>query len=93
VPPRYRSTYFSHAFSGGYEANYYSYIWADVLVADSIEWFKAHGGLNRASGQHFRNTVLSHGGSVDSMDLFREFTGAGPDVAPLLRRRGLDEAN
>ena len=91
VPPRYWSDYFSHTFSGGYAAGYYSYIWADVLVADSIEWFKAHGGLLRANGDHYRATVLSHGGSVDAMTLFREFTGSDPDVAPLLRRRGLGQ--
>jgi peptidyl-dipeptidase Dcp len=91
VPPRYRTTYFAHAFSGGYAAGYYSYIWADVLVADSIEWFSGHGGLLRANGDHFRATVLSHGGSEESMTLFHEFTGSDPDVAPLLRRRGLDQ--
>jgi peptidyl-dipeptidase Dcp len=93
VPPRYRSTYFSHVFaSDEYSAGYFSYIWADVLVADSIEWFKSHGGLKRESGAHFRATVLSHGGSVEALDLFREFTGSDPDVAPLLRLRGLDES-
>ena len=93
VPPRYRSTYFSHVFaSDEYSAGYFSYIWADVLVADSIEWFKANGGLKRESGAHFRATVLSHGGSVEALDLFHEFTGTDPDVAPLLRLRGLDES-
>lgn len=92
VPPRYRSTYFSHVFSSDeYSAGYFSYIWADVLVADSIEWFKKNGGLTRANGDHFRGTVLSHGGSVEAMTLFREFTGGGPEVGPLLRHRGLDE--
>jgi peptidyl-dipeptidase Dcp len=91
VPPRYRSTYFSHAMTADYAAGYYSYIWADVLVADSIEWFKNHGGLLRSSGDHFRATVLSHGGSVEAMDLFKEFTGSGPEVGPLIRHRGLDE--
>jgi peptidyl-dipeptidase Dcp len=91
VPPRYWSDYFSHTFGGDYAAGYYSYLWADVLVADSIEWFKAHGGLLRANGDHYRATVLSHGGSVDAMTLFREFTGSDPDVAPLLRRLGLDQ--
>jgi peptidyl-dipeptidase Dcp len=92
VPPRYRSTYFSHVFaSDEYSAGYFSYIWADVLVADSIEWFEKNGGLTRANGKHFRETVLSHGGSVEAMTLFGEFTGGGPDVAPLLRHRGLDE--
>ena len=91
VPPRYRSTYFQHAFAGGYSAGYYSYIWSDVLVADSIEWFKAHGGLNRASGDRFRSTVLSNGGSVEEVSLFRDFTGSSPDIGPLIRLRGLDE--
>ena len=93
VPPRYRSTYFSHVFSSSeYSAGYFSYIWADVLVADSIEWFAKHGGLKRESGDHFRGTVLSHGGSVEAMTLFTEFTGTGPEIGPLLRHRGLDEA-
>jgi peptidyl-dipeptidase Dcp len=92
VPPRYRSAYFSHVFSSEeYSAGYYSYIWADVLVADSIEWFEKNGGLARANGDHFRQTVLSHGGSVEAMTLFHEFTGGGPEVAPLLRHRGLVE--
>jgi peptidyl-dipeptidase Dcp len=93
VPPRYRSTYFSHVFaSEDYSAGYFSYIWADVLVADSIEWFSKNGGLKRANGDHFRETVLSHGGSVEAMTLFHEFTGGDPEIAPLLRHRGLDEA-
>jgi peptidyl-dipeptidase Dcp len=92
VPSRYRSTYFSHVFQGSYSANYYSYIWADVLVADSTEWFERNGGLTRANGDHFRQTVLSRGGSADAMSLFRAFTGGEPDVAPLLRKRGLDES-
>jgi peptidyl-dipeptidase Dcp len=89
VPPRYRSTYFSHVFASGYSAGYYSYIWSEVLAADSVEWIKQHGGLERANGDHYRDTVLSRGGSVDAMKMFRDFTGAAPDVAPLLVRRGL----
>ena len=91
VPPRYRSTYFSHAFSGGYSAGYYSYLWSEVLDADSVEWFKQHGGLKRENGDHFRETLLSRGGSDEAMTLFRNFTGGDPDVAPLLKRRGLDK--
>ena len=91
VPPRYRTTYFSHSFYLGYSAGYYAYIWADVLVADSIDWFKANGGLKRESGDHFRATVLSHGGSVDAMVLFHQFTGSDPDIVPLIKHRGLDE--
>jgi peptidyl-dipeptidase Dcp len=93
VPPRYHSTYFSHVFSGiAYSAGYYSYIWAEVLDADSVEWFKQHGGLARASGDRFRQTVLSRGGSDEALTLFRNFTGGDPYVGPLLKRRGLDQA-
>ncbi len=90
VPPRYRSTYFSHIWSGGYSAGYYSYIWSEVLDADSVEWFKQNGGLTRANGDHFRRTLLSRGGSREAMTLYREFRGAEPDIRPLLVRRGLN---
>ena len=90
VPPRYRSTYFSHTFAGGYSAGYYSYIWSEVLDACSVDWIKAHGGLTRANGDRLRATVLSRGGSDDALKLFRDFTGGDPDVTPLLKRRGLD---
>lgn len=92
VPPRYRTTYFSHIFAGGYSAGYYSYLWSEVLDAHSVEWLKQHGGLTRANGDHFRKTLLSRGGSADAMDLFRAFTGSDPDIKPLLARRGLDGA-
>ncbi len=90
VPPRYRSTYFSHIWSSGYSAGYYSYIWSEVLDADSVEWFKENGGLKRENGDHFRETLLSRGGSVEALDLYRAFRGAEPDVRPLLIRRGLN---
>ena len=89
VPPRYRSTYFSHIWSSGYSASYYSYIWSEVLDADSVEWFKQNGGLTRENGDRFRQTLLSKGGSREAMTLFREFKGADPDIGPLLARRGL----
>ena len=92
VPPRYRSTYFAHTFAGGYSAGYYSYFWSEVLDADTVEWFKAHGGLSRANGDRFRQTLLSRGGSEEAMTLFKNFTGSGPDIGPLLKRRGLDAA-
>lgn len=88
VPPRYRSAYFSHIM-GGYAAGYYAYIWSEVLDADSVEWFKENGGLSRKNGDHFRQTLLSRGGSVDAMQLFKDFRGRDPDVKPLLERRGL----
>ncbi len=90
VPPRYRSTYFSHIWNSGYSAGYYSYIWSEVLDADSVEWFKENGGLQRENGDHFRDTLLSKGGSVEALDLYRAFRGAEPDVRPLLIRRGLN---
>lgn len=90
VPPRYRTTYFSHTFAGGYSAGYYSYIWSEVLDANTVDWIKAHGGLARANGDRFRAKLLSRGGSEDALKLFRDFTGAAPDIAPLLKRRGLN---
>lgn len=89
VPPRYRSTYFNHIFSGGYEAGYYSYIWSEVLDADTVAWFKRNGGLQRANGDRFRSLLLSRGGSAEAMDLYRAFRGAEPELQPLLERRGL----
>jgi peptidyl-dipeptidase Dcp len=92
VPPRYRSTYFAHVFSGGYSAGYYSYIWSEVLDADTVEWFKENGGLTRANGDHVRRELLSRGGSLDSMVAFRTFRGRDPEITPLLTRRGLTGA-
>ena len=90
VPPRYRSTYFLHIFDNNYSAGYYSYIWSEVLDADSVEWFKQNGGLTRDNGDHFRAALLSKGGSVEAMELYRLFSGRAPDITPLLVRRGLN---
>ncbi len=89
VPPRYHLPYFSHIM-GGYSAGYYAYIWAEVLDADAVEWFKENGGLTGENGQHLRDTVLSRGGSIEAMQMFRNFRGRNPDVKPLLERRGLN---
>ncbi len=89
VPPRYRTTYFSHTFSGGYAAGYYSYIWAEVLDASTVDWFHNNGGLTRANGDRFREALLSRGGSAPAMELFRNFYGGEPALQPLLKRRGL----
>lgn len=89
VPPRYRTTYFSHSFAGGYSAGYYSYLWSEKLDADTVEWFKENGGLLRKNGDHFRKTLLSRGGTTDALDLFRQFRGRDPKIEPLLERRGL----
>lgn len=88
VPPRYRTTYFSHIM-GGYAAGYYAYIWSEVLDANSVQWFKQNGGLTRANGDHFRQSLLSQGGSVDALQLFRNFAGHDPKIEPLLEKRGL----
>ena len=89
VPTRYRSTYFSHIFAGGYSAGYYGYIWSEVLDADAVEWFKENGGLTRANGAHFESTLLGQGGSQDSMAMYRSFRGRDAKPEPLLKRRGL----
>ena len=88
VPPRYKTPYFSHIM-GGYSAGYYAYIWSEVLDANTQKWFRENGGLSRANGDHFRKTLLSKGGSVDAMELFRNFAGHEPQIEPLLEKRGL----
>jgi peptidyl-dipeptidase Dcp len=89
VPPRYRSSYFAHVFAGGYSAGYYSYIWSEVLDADTVEWFREHGGLRRTLGRRFASELLSRGGGVDPMQAFESVLGRGPRIEPLLERRGL----
>jgi peptidyl-dipeptidase Dcp len=89
IPPRYRTGYFAHIFTNDYSAGYYSYIWSEVLDADSVEWFKENGGMTRANGDHFRATLLSRGGSVDAMRAFENFRGRAAEIEPLLVRRGL----
>ncbi|GAB2935593.1 M3 family metallopeptidase [Nonomuraea fastidiosa] len=89
IRPRYRTNYFAHIFSGGYAAGYYSYIWSEVLDAESVEWFKENGGLTRANGDHFRRELLSRGGSLDPLTAFKNFRGREPGIGPLLARRGL----
>ncbi|MBK9287810.1 MAG: M3 family metallopeptidase [Flavobacteriales bacterium] len=88
VPPRYKSCYFSHAWTG-YAANYYAYLWSEVMDADAFAWFNEHGGMTRANGDRFRATILSRGGSMDELDMYKAFTGREPRVEPLLVKRGL----
>lgn len=90
VRTRYRTNYFAHIFASGYSAGYYSYIWSEVLDAESVEWFKENGGLTRANGDHFRRELLSRGGSLDPLTAFRNFRGRDAGIKPLLARRGLD---
>jgi peptidyl-dipeptidase Dcp len=89
VPPRYRTTYFSHIWAGGYAAKYYAYLWGEVLDDDSYAWFEEHGGLTRANGQIFRDMILAPGYTADPMALYRAFRGRDPEVGALLKARGL----
>ncbi|MDH6127813.1 M3 family metallopeptidase [Kitasatospora sp. GP82] len=89
IPPRYRTTYFSHIFASEYSAGYYAYIWSEVLDADTVEWFRTNGRPVRESGEIFRAELLSRGGSVGALDCFRAVVGRDPELAPLLERRGL----
>lgn len=90
VPTRYSSTYFAHTFSGGYDAGYYSYIWSEVLDADTVEWFEENGGLTRENGDRFRLLLLGVGGSTDPLEAYRAFRGRDAVIEPLLARRGLE---
>lgn len=90
VPPRYRSTYFHHVFGGGYSAAYYSYLWSEIMDADTVAWFVEQGGMTREAGEHFRRTLLGAGGSVDAMESYRTFRGGDPDLAHLLKRIGAE---
>ncbi len=91
VPPRYSTTYFSHIWAGGYSAGYYAYIWSEVLDADTVDWFRENGGLDRRAGDRFRSLILGIGGSRDPLDAYREFRGRDADIVPLLQRRGLTD--
>ncbi|MBY6128536.1 M3 family metallopeptidase [Qipengyuania aquimaris] len=91
VPPRYRSTYFNHIFSSpeGYSAGYYSYLWTQMLDHDSRNWFRENGGLSIEAGQHYRDTVLSRGGTQDYFEMYQTFAGRKPDVRYMLEALGL----
>ncbi len=90
VPPRYKTAYFNHIWGGGYAANYYSYLWGEILDDDAYEWFTDHGGLTRANGQRFRDMMLAPGYSAEPMALYEAFRGRAPTVDALSRNRGLD---
>ncbi|KKB54080.1 M3 family metallopeptidase [Parabacteroides gordonii] len=90
IPPRYRTTYFSHTMTGGYTAGYYSYIWAEVLDADAFEAYKETGDIfNPEVAAKFRTYVLTPGGIDDAMVMYKNFRGKEPSIEPLLKNRGL----
>ena len=89
VPPRYRTLYFAHIWSGGYSASYYAYLWSEVLAADAFAFMQTRGGLTRTNGQAFRDAILSKGGTREVMNQYVDFRGHEPRVDSLLIRRGL----
>ena len=89
VPPRYRTSYFSHIWGGGYGAGYYAYLWTEMLDDDAYSWFEENGGLNRVNGQRFRDMILSKGNTEDYGKMFREFRGHDPKIGPMEKNRGL----
>jgi len=90
ITARHSSTHFSHIFSGGYSAGYYSYIWSGVLDTDAFEQFKITGDLfNQDKAQSFRKNILEKGGTEDPMALYVRFKGSEPSIEPLLKKRGL----
>ena len=92
VPPRYRSTYFSHIWGGDYSAGYYAYLWAEMLDDHAYQWFEEHGGLTRANGDRFRQMVLSRGNTEDLAKMYAGWRGKEPSVEPMLKDRGLQES-
>ena len=91
VPPRYRSSYFAHIWSGGYSAGYYAYLWTQMLADDAFEWFDEHGGLTRENGERFRRMILARGDTVDLDRLYADWRGRAPTVKAMIKYRGLDE--
>jgi peptidyl-dipeptidase Dcp len=92
VPPRYRSSYFSHIWGSGYSAGYYAYLWTQMLDDDAYQWFVEHGGLTRANGDRFREMVLSRGNTQDLEQLYEAWRGKKPSIEPMLKYRGLETA-
>jgi peptidyl-dipeptidase Dcp len=88
LPPRYRTGYFQHIFEGGYSAGYYSYFWAEVLDADTVEWFNEQPSI-REAGETFRRELLARGNTRDPLESYTAFRGRAARTEPLLKRRGL----
>jgi peptidyl-dipeptidase Dcp len=89
IPPRYRTAYFAHIWSGGYSSSYYAYLWSEELAADAFAYMLAHGGCTQENGNSFRKEILSRGSSRDPMESYKAFRGTEPTVDALLIRRGL----
>ena len=90
IPPRYRSTYFTHIFGGGYSAGYYCYTWSEMLDADAFVAWKESGDIfNKEVSVRFKDFVLAHGGTNDATEQYRRFRGKDPDMKYLLLQRGM----
>jgi peptidyl-dipeptidase Dcp len=89
VPPRYRSSYFSHIWGSGYAAGYYAYLWSEMLDDAAYQWFEDHGGMTRANGERFRAMVLSRGNTEDLSQMYDTWLGGEPKIGPMLKQRGL----
>ncbi len=92
VPPRYRSSYFSHIWSGGYSAGYYAYLWTQMLADDAYAWFEEHGGLTRANGDRFRQMILSRGNTQDLASLYAAWRGRAANIDAMMKYRGLTDS-
>jgi peptidyl-dipeptidase Dcp len=90
VPPRYRSSYFSHIWDSGYSAGYYAYLWTQMLDDDAFQWFEDHGGLTRANGQRFRRMILSRGNTQDLGKMYEAWRGKPPAIDAMMKYRGLN---
>jgi peptidyl-dipeptidase Dcp len=91
VPPRYRSSYFSHIWGGGYAAGYYAYLWSEMLDDEAFQWFEDHGGLTRANGDRLRAMVLSRGNTDDLAAMYSAWLGGDPKIEPTLGYQGLEK--
>jgi peptidyl-dipeptidase Dcp len=89
VPPRYRSSYFSHIWASGYSAGYYAYLWTQMLNDDAYQWFDDHGGLSRANGDRFRRMILARGNTEDLATIYQAWRGKPPTIDAMMKYRGL----
>ena len=89
VPPRYRSSYFAHIWQDEYAAGYYAYLWSEMLDHAAFQWFEDHGGLTRASGDRFRQMILSRGNTEELGKMYSSWLGGEPSIEPMLKFRGL----
>jgi peptidyl-dipeptidase Dcp len=91
VPPRYRSSYFSHIWDSGYSAGYYAYLWTQMLADDAYQWFDDHGALTRANGDRFRRMILSRGNTQDLSAMYVAWRGKAPSTDAMMKYRGLKD--